>query len=130
MPCKGNGLRGALSTDPKENTHSDLTRTARRSINSPTNESNFFQKDIQPHLRKNTDMAIPILHLTANCSSFFTTLTAQTWCVISRLNLSNFKFQPLGFIMLLSASLKSCHWCFSASIIFQCVIPDPFPSYA
>lgn len=80
--------------------------------------------------QKTQAVAIPIPHLTANCSSFVTTLTAQKWCVISRLNLSNFKFQPLGFIMLLSASLKSCHWCFSASIIFQCVIPDPFPSYA
>lgn len=59
MPCKGNGLRGALSTDPKKNTHSYLTRTAKRSINSPTNESNFFQKDIQPHLKKTQTWQFP-----------------------------------------------------------------------
>lgn len=58
-PCKGNGIRGTLSTDPKENTHSYLTRTAKRSINSPTNESNFFQKDIQPHLKKHKPWQFP-----------------------------------------------------------------------
>lgn len=50
-------------------------------------------------------------------------------CVISRLNLSNFKFQPLDFFVLLPVTLKSCHPWFPASITFQCMLPHPFSSY-
>lgn len=50
-------------------------------------------------------------------------------CIISRLNLSNFKLQPPDFFVLLPDRLKSCPVWFPASIIFQLMFPHPFSSY-
>lgn len=73
-------------------------------------------------------MTSPTLHLIANIA-FNCPHRSQKMCVISSLNLTNFKCQPLDFFVLLPARPKSCHPWFPASITFQCMFPHPFSSY-